>query len=66
MFHGLDTLIEYYKINRDGLPCKLTEPCPGGSPLPLYTLKCGQDTALHNACVDGNVQVCQLVQKHPE
>ena len=63
LFHGLDTLIDYYRENANGLPIRLTEFCPGNPP-PSSTRKHGIQTALHQACKDGNVSVvCKLISE---
>ena len=56
IFQGLDSLIAHYKVNSDGLPCKLIEFC-GGKIAPLYALKYGLDTRLHLACIERNVNI---------
>jgi tyrosine-protein kinase len=47
-FVGLDELIRHYSHSADGLPCPLSEPCPG-DPLPADLLASGPDTVLHAA-----------------
>lgn len=52
-FEGLDSLIEYYMEQADGLPTRLTQFCEG-SPPPASCRKHGVTTPLHLACAEGN------------
>ena len=56
VFQGLDTLIDHYREDANGLPIRLTGFCPGNPP-PLSSRKHGVHTALHQACQDGNVNL---------
>lgn len=52
-FEGLDSLIEYYMQQADGLPTRLTQFCEGNPP-PASCRKHGVTTPLHLACAEGN------------
>ena len=60
VFQGLDSLVDYYRNDADGLPIRLTSYCHGGPP-PSSIRKRGVQTSLHNACVEGN---SSLVRKY--
>ncbi|XP_031568891.1 tyrosine-protein kinase HTK16-like [Actinia tenebrosa] len=65
VFHGLDSLIEYYRENADGLPIRLVQNC-AGSPPPASARKHGIQTRLHQACMDRNeVLVRRLLRENP-
>ncbi|XP_032240951.1 tyrosine-protein kinase HTK16 isoform X2 [Nematostella vectensis] len=65
IFHGLDSLVDYYRENADGLPIRLTQFCPGIPP-PSSTCKHGYQTPLHQACRDGNINLVQkLLRENP-
>lgn len=53
VFEGLDSLIEYYMAQADGLPIRLAQFCRG-SPPPVSCRKRGVTTPLHLACAEGN------------
>ncbi|KAJ7324070.1 hypothetical protein OS493_030243 [Desmophyllum pertusum] len=53
MFEGLDSLIEYYREQADGLPIRLSQFCKGNPP-PTSCRKHGVTTPLHLACAEGN------------
>ena len=56
IFEGLDTLIEYYTEQADGLPIRLSQFCKGNPP-PTSCRKHGVTTALHLACAEGNLNL---------
>lgn len=60
VFHGLDSLIDYYRENADGLPIRLSQYCLGRSP-PASSRRHGIQTPLHRACMESDVI---LVQRH--
>jgi hypothetical protein len=65
VFHGLDSLIEYYRESADGLPIRLVQYC-AGSPPPASARKHGIQTPLHKACVERNkVLVQRLLRDNP-
>ena len=65
VFQGLDSLIDYYRNDADGLPIRLTSYCQGGPP-PSSIRKRGVQTRLHNACSDGNSSlVRKLLKENP-
>lgn len=53
IFEGLDSLIEYYMEQADGLPIRLSQFCRGNPP-PASCRKHGVTTPLHLACSEGN------------
>ena len=53
IFEGLDSLIEYYIDQADGLPIRLGPYCIGNTP-PSSCRKHGVTTPLHLACAEGN------------
>lgn len=55
-FEGLDSLIEYYREQADGLPIRLTQFCQGNPP-PASCRKHGVTTPLHLACAEGNFKL---------
>ena len=55
-FEGLDSLIEYYMEQADGLPTQLTQFCEGNPP-PASCRKHGVTTPLHLACAEGNYRL---------
>lgn len=56
IFEGLDTLIEYYTEQADGLPIRLSQFCKGNPP-PTSCRKHGVTTPLHLACAEGNLNL---------
>lgn len=65
VFHGLDSLIEYYRENADGLPIRLVQYCAGNPP-PAEARRNGIQTPLHQACMDRNkVLVQRLLRENP-
>lgn len=56
IFEGLDSLIEYYRDQADGLPIRLTQFCQGNPPPPSCR-KHGVTTPLHLACAEGNFKL---------
>lgn len=56
IFEGLDSLIEYYKEQADGLPIRLSQFCKGNPP-PTSCRKHGVTTPLHLACAEGNLNL---------
>ena len=58
IFQGLDTMISHYRSEANGLPCRLTDCCPGRPP-PTHVLKFGQDTKLHKACLERNLNAAR-------
>ena len=56
IFEGLDSLIEYYRDQADGLPIRLTQFCRGNPP-PVSCRKHGVTTSLHLACLEGNYKL---------
>ena len=65
VFHGLDSLIDYYRENPDGLPMRLSQYCIGKPP-PTSARRIGFQTTLHKACIDGDVRLVQrLLRENP-
>jgi len=65
VFHGLDSLIDYYRENADGLPIRLTQYCIGHPP-PASSRRHGMQTPLHQACMDNDVrQVQRQLRENP-
>ena len=54
-FVGLDELIRHYSHGANGLPCTLSEACPGDT-LPPHLLASGPDTPLHAATRNHDIQ----------
>lgn len=52
VYQGLESVIQHYRNQPDGLPCKLTTFCPASLPPPAARKRC--DTELHRAVSEGN------------
>lgn len=62
IFHGLETLIEYYKNDSSGLPCTLVEFIKKAPP-PPNTRSHGRTNLLHRATKEGNFCVVSELLK---